>query len=134
MRMTNQRRIILQELRKVFSHPTAPEVYELVKHKLPNISLGTVYRNLEVLCDLGLIQKIDVAGTQKRFDGTVVDHYHVRCLSCSRIDDVPLEILHSLDTAARELSDYEVIKHRLEFLGLCPECKAKTDKSSARKC
>ncbi len=68
-RMTNQRRVILEELKKLRSHPTAEDLHQLVRRRLPKISMATVYRNLEILCSEGLAQKMDVAGPQRRFDG-----------------------------------------------------------------
>ncbi|MCJ7604005.1 MAG: transcriptional repressor, partial [Desulfobulbaceae bacterium] len=69
LRMTKQRQVILEELRKVKTHPTADDMYQMLRKKMPKISLGTVYRNLEILSESGIIQKLDVGGTQKRFDG-----------------------------------------------------------------
>ncbi|MDP3286289.1 MAG: transcriptional repressor, partial [Desulfobacterales bacterium] len=69
-RMTRQRAVILEELKKVKTHPGADEIYEMVRKRLPRISLGTVYRNLEVLSELREIQKFEHVGTLKRFDGT----------------------------------------------------------------
>ena len=80
-RVTRQRRIILEELRKMDSHPTAAKVYEIVRHRLPNISLGTVYRNLNVLDDLGLLQKIQY-GNASHYDGNLQRHYHLKCVQC----------------------------------------------------
>ncbi len=120
--MTDQRRIILEELRKVNTHPTANDVYDMVRKRLPRISLGTVYRNLEILSEIGAIQKLELAGNQKRFDGTVENHYHVRCLGCGRVEDVPVGPLPALDKALKGVSDYKVFWHRLEFMGLCPRC------------
>lgn len=122
LRMTDQRRIILEELRKVNTHPTANEVYDMVRKRLPKISLGTVYRNLEILSEIGAIQKLELAGTQKRFDGTVENHYHVRCLGCGRVEDVPVGPMPTLDKALNGVSDYKVFWHRLEFMGLCRRC------------
>jgi Fur family transcriptional regulator, ferric uptake regulator len=122
LRMTDQRRIILEELRKVHTHPTANEVYDMVRKRLPRISLGTVYRNLEILSEIGAIQKLELAGTQKRFDGTVESHYHVRCLGCGRVEDVPVGPMPTLDRALNGVSNYKVFWHRLEFMGLCPRC------------
>jgi Fur family transcriptional regulator, ferric uptake regulator len=121
--MTAQRRIILQELRNVRTHPTAGEIYELVRKRLPRISLGTVYRNLEILSEIGMIQKLEMAGTQKRFDGIVENHYHVRCLRCGRVDDVVANSIPMINEALAEASNYEILWHRLEFVGLCPQCK-----------
>ena len=122
LRETSQRRVILEELGKMTTHPTANEVYEIVRKRLPRISLGTVYRNLELLSESGLIKKLEMAGTQKRFDGTIYNHYHIRCVKCGRIDDLKLPAIESIDDTAATVSDYRVLWHRLEFAGLCPEC------------
>ncbi|MCL4517544.1 MAG: transcriptional repressor [Firmicutes bacterium] len=121
-RRTRQREVILEELRKVKTHPTADEVYEMVRQKLPRISLGTVYRNLELMAEEGLIQKLELAGTQKRFDGNPANHYHVRCMRCGRVEDVPVDPDTIVDKALRAASDYEIIGYRLKLIGLCPQC------------
>jgi Fur family ferric uptake transcriptional regulator len=123
-RSTKQRQVILEEIRKVFTHPTADEVYEMVRCRLPRISLGTVYRNLEMLATHGLIQKVDTSGTQRRFDGNPTPHYHIRCMGCGKVDDIPGKAIHSMDDVVKELSDYEILGHRLEFRGLCPQCRS----------
>ncbi len=120
--MTRQRQIILQELRSVKTHPSADEVYEMVRIRLPHISLGTVYRNLEILSELGEIQKIEITGKLKRFDGNIRPHYHLRCLNCNRIDDVPEHIHFDFDPSLNKATGYAITGHRLEFVGLCPEC------------
>jgi Fur family ferric uptake transcriptional regulator len=121
--MTRQRRVILEELRKLESHPTADEVYELARRRMPRISLGTVYRNLEILSDCGMIQKLELGGTQKRFDANVRNHYHVRCMRCGCIEDIPMEPLTTVENDVRAVSDYEIIGSHLEFIGVCPQCK-----------
>lgn len=122
MKMTKQRRVIVEELNKLKTHPTATVLYELVRKRLPRISLGTVYRNLEMLSDAGIILKLETAGIQKRFDGTVENHYHVRCVQCGKVDDLPFSLLEDIEDALRGLSDYKILSHRLEFLGICPCC------------
>ncbi|MBI5118027.1 transcriptional repressor [Candidatus Poribacteria bacterium] len=121
--MTRQRLTILDELRKVDSHPSADEIYEMVRRKLPHISLGTVYRNLESLSDSGEIQKLELAGSQMRFDGNANNHYHVRCLRCGRVGDIEAEQVSGLEDAFCGMTDYTIVGHRLEFTGLCPECR-----------
>ncbi len=123
LRSTTQRRVILEELAKLKTHPTANEIYEIVRKRLPRISLGTVYRNLEILSEQGVIRKLEMAGTQKRFDGTVENHYHVRCTLCGRVDDVPVAPLPEIERSIRGLIDYEILWHRLEFMGVCPRCR-----------
>jgi len=120
--MTRQRGIILEELRNVNSHPSADEIYEMVRRRLPRISLGTVYRNLEILCELGEIQKIEAGGPLKRFDGNPETHYHIRCIGCDRIVDAPVDPFIKAGKAIHAATDYKIIGHRFEFLGVCPTC------------
>jgi Fur family ferric uptake transcriptional regulator len=98
-------------------------MYEIVRKKLPRISLGTVYRNLELLSETGEILKLEMAGNQKRFDGCVENHYHIRCVHCRRVDDVPLEPIAAINEVTSEINGYEVLWHRLEFVGICAECR-----------
>ncbi len=122
LRITRQRRIILKELRKDYTHPSADQIYDKVRQIIPRISLGTVYRNLGVLCRLGEIQKLKLGHTQKRFDGNPDFHYHMRCLGCNRLDDAPLPPLKSIEDEAGAVTDYKVLGHQLEFVGFCPQC------------
>lgn len=124
-RMTHQRQVILEEIRKVNTHPTADEVYDMVRKRLPRISLGTVYRNLEILSTRGLIQKVGPLSSQMRFDGNTKSHYHIRCNCCGRVEDAPIESMDDIENAVRNVSDYSIIGHRLEFIGICPECRRK---------
>jgi Fur family ferric uptake transcriptional regulator len=121
-RNTLQRQIILDELRKLQSHPTASQLYGAVRQRLPKISLGTVYRNLELLSQVGMIQKMEYCGTEARYDGVTDHHYHVRCHNCGRIDDLPDLATDLVDENINDLNGYEILGHRLEFLGLCPHC------------
>jgi len=124
-RMTRQRKVILQVLRKnQVIHRSADEVYEIVREQLPRISLGTVYRNLEILCELGEIQKLEFGGTLKRFDGNPDPHYHIRCTLCDRVDNVDLGPVKNIEAEIADSTEYKILGHRLEFIGLCPECAA----------
>jgi Fur family ferric uptake transcriptional regulator len=131
-RMTRQRRVILEELAKLKTHPTADELYRIVRRRVRRISLSTVYRNLDILARAGTIHKIDMAGAQARFDGDVSRHYHLRCTKCGRVDDSPAGPLPMIDEAARQITSYEIVGHRLEFLGICPACKSACEKPPER--
>jgi len=120
--MTRQRRVILEELRKVDTHPSADEVYEMVRKRLPRISLGTVYRNLEILSESGDIQKLEPGCSLKRFDGNPSEHCHIRCVRCNRVADVPMAPALQIDLKRINSNDFEIIGHRLEFLGVCSRC------------
>ena len=127
LRMTKQRQVILEELRSVTSHPTADDMYDMVRRRLPNVSLGTVYRNLEILAETGVVQKLDIGGTKKRFDGNVAIHYHLRCEACGRVDDVHMDTGVDLEEVAAMVTDYTILRHRLEFIGICPGCQQKRE-------
>ena len=114
--------VILEELRSKNNHPSADELYERVRKKLPRISLGTIYRNLEVLSQLGEIQKLNLSGSLKRYDGTPSKHYHIRCIRCDRVDDAPIAPLNQIEDELYQATVFEIIGHNLEFTGLCPAC------------
>ncbi|MGE4552308.1 MAG: Fur family transcriptional regulator [Desulfovibrionaceae bacterium] len=121
-RLSKQRKVILEELRKVDTHPTADEVYDMVRRIMPRISLGTVYRNLEFLCAQGLALKLGAPGAQKRFDGNPKPHCHVRCLVCSRVADIPVEVaLPPLPEHAD--CGYDIQGCNVEYVGVCPRCR-----------
>lgn len=126
-RMTHQRSVILEEVQQCRDHPTADEIYDRVRKRLPRISMGTVYRNLDVLASNGLIRKIGPDFPQMHFDGDTRDHYHMTCIGCGRIQDMELEPqddpVSPLETALGKLTKYGVFGHKLEFFGLCPECR-----------
>ena len=126
MRMTPQRSIILEELRKAKTHPTADEVYARVRRRLPRISLATVYRNLDLLAQAGLIQMVELGGCPRRYDGWVDDHFHVRCTACGKVGDLTDGLLARSRERVEKLSGYDITGHHLEFTGLCPDCKNKT--------
>lgn len=123
-RHTPQRAVILEELCSTKEHPTAAELFALVRRRLPRVSLGTIYRNLEVLHEDGLVRKLELAGTETRFDGTVTPHYHVRCRSCGCVRDLPAPLHDKLVTTPLETGGFSIEGHRLEFYGLCPVCRA----------
>ena len=132
LRRTKQRQVILEELRKVTCHPTADELYNMARRRLPHISMGTVYRNLELLVQQGTIQSLDIAGTQKRFDGNAVNHYHLRCLKCGRVEDAHTRRSIPIHDVVKEVIGFEIIGHRLELVGLCPKCRGKHRGASRR--
>ncbi len=125
MRLTRQRTVILEELRKVFSHPSADEIYEIVKKIIPSISLGTIYRNLDVLSETGAIQRLEVGGDVKRFDGNPENHYHIRCVRCQKIVDAPVDLMKGIEKTLKYKTTFKIIGHHLEFLGICAECLGK---------
>jgi len=117
--MTKQRRVILEEINRAPKHPSAYEIYEQVRRRLPRVSLGTIYRNLEILSGHGLIRKLEISGSQRRYDGDTDVHSHVRCVKCGRLDDLTVEPTIRFEGAT---GGYQIVGHRVELLGICPDC------------
>ena len=122
-RMTIQKRIIMEELGRTKKHPTAEALYGEIKKRLPEISIGTVYRNLEILTQNGTAQKLIDSKRKNRFDGNPQRHFHIECSKCSRVDDLPENITEVLEKDVDLETGYEVTGYSLYFYGLCPECK-----------
>ncbi|CAK8724575.1 hypothetical protein GMJAKD_14300 [Candidatus Electrothrix aarhusensis] len=122
IRLTTQRQILLEELSKVNTHPTACELYEMVRKRLPRIGLGTVYRNLELMADSGMILKLELGGEQKRFDAKTDPHYHIRCYVCGKLDDITLDVQEGITENAAKKTSYKILGHNVEFTGECPAC------------
>lgn len=121
VRLSRQREAILAELCKVKTHPTADEVYDMVRKIMPRISLGTVYRNLDFLSSRGIVLRIGGAGTQKRFDGNPMPHPHLRCSICGRVDDLEYPLALP-EIPAEKSMGYQQLRCDVEFVGVCPMC------------
>jgi Fur family ferric uptake transcriptional regulator/Fur family peroxide stress response transcriptional regulator len=132
-RKTLQRSIILETVKELHCHATADEVYDFIVAKHPNISRGTVYRNLKLLSFMGEIHKVEIPSRADRFDHESYDHYHARCVKCDRVFNVEMEIIPDLAKNIKDTQGFEFTGHDLIFKGICPECnsgkgsKGKTD-------
>ncbi len=121
---TIQKRMILEVLREMNTHPTADELYDAVRLRLPRISLRTVYRNLSILAESGLVFKLSCPGMQTRYDAMQKPHFHLRCEKCGKIEDIPISA-ELYETAKKMfLSEIgpRVHSFQLEFNGLCIDC------------
>ena len=134
--MTDQRQVILDVVKKADAHLSADEIYEKVRRKIPKISMGTVYRNLDILSSCGFIRKLEPDYPQMRFDGNTEDHYHVLCIRCGSIEDIAVPqsqgTLETLKNALGRMTRYGIFGHKLEFVGLCPDCMEKEGPLEAR--
>ncbi len=122
MKRSQQREAILKTIRNMKSHPTADEVYVEVKKTMPNISLGTVYRNLELLASMGEIKKLEVAGKKMRFDGGVWPHPHIICIRCGKVADYHIEDFPEIREGYDPDTGYIILECAVNILGICPEC------------
>jgi len=122
-RQSKQRNRILEVLQSVETHPTADWLYEQLKNEFPKLSLGTVYRNLSTLIDQGLVKKIHFGSTFDRFEANIKPHYHLICESCGKILDFEMPIYDDLNKQAKKLTNFKIQHHKLEFYGVCENCK-----------
>jgi Fur family transcriptional regulator, peroxide stress response regulator len=121
-RETVQRKAILRFLNSTTSHPTADLIYENIKKQIPNISKGTVYRNLKVLEEREQISELNLKGTVSRYEGKKYSHYHFRCEKCGRVFDLEEPVDNNLDARIARKTGFKVTHHQLEFHGLCKDC------------
>lgn len=122
IKYSRQREAIKQYLSGTTCHPTAEQVYQQVREDYPNISLGTVYRNLSLLTELGEIQKIPSQDGLDHFDARITPHAHIYCTRCHRIDDLPGELPDTLDKLAQQHYSGQIQGHSITFHGICKDC------------
>jgi len=128
MKYSWQKELIEKTVLENRIHPTAEDVYFMIKAENPNISLATVYRNLNSLSLKGKIKKISVPNAKDRFDGDILEHYHVFCTDCDKIYDVGLNMLSELDREIHLKTGVYVTEHELIIKGVCPDCQKKNEK------
>ena len=121
-RYSKQREAILNYLEKSTEHPTAEMIYDQIRRKIPNISLGTVYRNLANLVESGQIMKIRTRNETMRFDARIREHYHLQCRLCGKVEDLAIHIDYSLNEEAERQTGLKIDHHELCFVGICREC------------
>ena len=122
IRNSRQRNRILELLKDTDVHPTADWIYNKLKAEFPNLSLGTVYRNLNMLAEQGLIRKIDFGSTYDRYDANTDQHYHFVCEKCKKIIDLDMPADEKLNEKIKEKTGYRTYRHRIEFFGVCDKC------------
>ncbi len=122
VRMTPQRHAILSFLLDSMTHPTADDIYRALEAKFPNMSVATVYNNLKVFIEAGLVRELTYGDSSSRFDADMSDHYHALCEVCGKISDFEFDPVTYVELAAKERTGFQVKGHRLEVYGVCPEC------------
>lgn len=116
---TRQRNAVLRAVNGYCGHPTAEDVYSIVRKNFPNVGLGTVYRNLNILSENGVIRKISLPNEPARFDKFTHQHEHLICIKCGAITDIKEVELKLQD----DMTEYDIISHSIVIYGVCPDCK-----------
>ncbi|GAF67169.1 Fur family transcriptional regulator [Bacillus sp. TS-2] len=125
VRMTPQRHAILEYLYDSMKHPTADEIYKALEGRFPNMSVATVYNNLRVFKDVGIVKELTYGDSSSRFDCVTTDHYHVICQDCGKIVDFHYPGLDEVETLAEHVTGFRIHSHRMEIYGSCEGCTKK---------
>lgn len=123
MNYSKQRDAIQSYLMSVKTHPTAEEIYSELRKDNPELSLGTVYRNLDKLSKLGVILRLKGFGEKDRFDGNINHHYHSECIKCGKVIDIFTDYMSNIDNEIRKSTKLDVVSHEMKFNLICPNCK-----------
>ena len=124
-RNTIQKDLVRNAVCEMKRHVTANEVYEFVKESCPTIGKGTVYRNLDILVEEGNLRKVEVSDEPNRFDLTLKNHYHVRCVNCGEISDVDMDEILGLLEKIHDTHGTDFLGYDILFKGICPKCQKK---------
>ncbi|WLR42695.1 peroxide-responsive transcriptional repressor PerR [Bacillus carboniphilus] len=125
VRITPQRHAILEYLVNSSIHPTADDIYKALEGKFPNMSVATVYNNLRVFREIGLVKELTYGDASSRFDFVTSDHYHVICEECGKIVDFSYPGLDEVEALAAHVTNFKVSHHRMEIYGTCEDCQKK---------
>ncbi|CAM4478352.1 peroxide-responsive transcriptional repressor PerR [Paenibacillus tarimensis] len=122
VRMTPQRHAILAYLMDSMTHPTADEIYKALSPQFPSMSVATIYNNLRLFVEAGLVRELTYGDSSSRFDADLSDHYHAICKCCGSIVDFAYPPLLDVERAASKETGFVVEGHRMEIYGVCGSC------------
>jgi Fe2+ or Zn2+ uptake regulation protein len=122
--LTSQRRAVLEALEEANGHPSAEDIYLIVKKKNPRVALGTVYQALSVLEEIGVVDSKHWSESPTRYDLNVQPHLDIRCARCGEVSEIPSVELGELEKRIRNNTPYEVTRTTIVVEGLCPSCRA----------
>ena len=123
--LTRQRLHILEILKNTKIHPPVEWIYHQARKEIPHISLGTVYRNLNRLNQLGLVQRLSLGFPFDRWDGDTSPHSHLICKKCGKVLDINVQPKEDLVGQVERKTKFKVESFKIDFHGFCSDCKAK---------
>ena len=121
--LTSQRRAVLEALKEARGHPSAEDVYLIVKKKNPRVALGTVYQALSVLEEIGVVGSKHWSESHTRYDLNLEPPLDIRCVRCGEVAEIPGVELRDLEEHIRENTPYDVTRTTMVVEGLCPSCR-----------
>jgi Fe2+ or Zn2+ uptake regulation protein len=128
-RKSVQRERIFDCVRRNASHPTAQDVFEALKPKMPSLSVGNTYRNLKILAEEGRIVVHRFGGGMERYDAVTGAHYHFLCRTCGRVSDFAIPFQEHVVKEAQKHTKQKILGHTIQFTGVCAACAARTPKT-----
>ena len=120
--LTSQRRAVLDALSQAKGHPSAEDVYLIVKRENPRVALGTVYQALSVLEEVGVIGSKHWSESPTRYDLNIEPHLDIRCTSCGQVSEIPGVDLDGVEARIKANTPYDVTRATMVVEGLCPDC------------
>ena len=123
LRITPQRIAIVKYVINTQSHPSAEEIHKVIQKKYPMVSLATVYKTLDLLRKMSMVQQLGFGDGGARYEANTGRHINIICMRCGRIDDIDEHSLSTLESKVAEKSKYEIFGRRFELYGFCSECK-----------
>lgn len=124
-RLTPQRLALLRLIAESQGHPSAKDLFDKIKEQYPTTSLATIYKTLNILKELDEVLELGFSDDDNRYDGNKpYPHPHIICIRCRKIVDFDRDIISDLESQLATASGFEIVSHRLDFYGLCPECRA----------
>lgn len=131
LRLTAQRRAVLETVRAARDHPTAAMIYHRVRERHPSIAYATVYNALDYLVRMGQVRELRFGDGASRYDGRIEPHLHLICTKCGALDEAELTLPPDLVEAAEQETGFELEVPILQIFGLCPYCKAEARATGA---
>lgn len=125
LKLTPQRIAVYKILKNTKAHPSAEMIYDALKVNYPTMSLATVYKTLNTLVNVGLIQELNVGESSFRYDANAEPHPHIICVNCNKVDDVEGADVSEINNMIKGHTDYEVLCSKVYYYGLCPNCRQK---------
>jgi len=126
-RCSVQRQLLQRIIEQSRDHPTALVVFEKARAQMPTISLGTVYRNLQLLVDQGVLLERKNGNQPARYEANRQRHYHISCVECGALEDLSVPYQEVLDRRVQRMVRYRLQEHRMEFYGVCPRCQERSE-------
>jgi len=125
IRLTPQRHELINILSKGNKHWTVEELYQLLNESMPSVSITTVYNNINLFCELGLVKEIQFGEALSKYEWKKEDHYHIVCSECGEMVDVWYPALKEVEVFAQSISKFDISSHNLQFYGTCSNCEQK---------